>query len=177
METWWPSSSADPRSTSPRKGQTAARGNCGRASSAASRTFSCLSLVAPRWARSRHPQSHRAPSGSVTSATSPPAVTGSTPRNGDACTARLRLLDRPVADRLPGPHQVSLKKGSTTEPKLPLASSRPRLAGMSAHSCPAPLAGAHVVSTPAGGAVEVTRPGPFTWATGDLTLLPAAALP
>src|SRR5450830_1005948 len=39
----------------------------------------------------------------------------------------------PLGDQLPGPHQVSLKKGGTAEPKLLLASSRPRLAGMSAH--------------------------------------------
>ena len=83
----------------------------------------------------------------------------------------------PLGDRLRGPHQVSLKKGSTIEPKLPLASSRLRLAGLSAHSCPAALAGVHDVSSLAGGAVEVTRPGPFTWAAGDLMLLPAAALP
>ena len=45
------------------------------------------------------PEPPRTPSGSATSATSPPAVTGSTPRHGDACTACPRLRDRRVAHR------------------------------------------------------------------------------
>ena len=87
------------------------------------------------------------------------------------------LFYGPHQDRLPGPHQVSLEAGQRhrAEGTLGLVASAARW--HIGPPCPAPLAGVHVVSTATGGAVEVTRPSLFAWATGDLTFLPAAALP
>jgi len=152
----WPTKSAGRCSTSPRKAHPAVGGGCGRTCSAASRASFCRTSAGLRLAPCRRPRSHRASSGSVTSATSPPAVTGSTPRIEDACTACPRSPDRPepIGDRSATPCVVRRATPGTLacpvfvcpahghglvarDQLLPLMQSEPLLIG---HSC-GPLGG------------------------------------